>query len=632
MSEDIMSIQSTKIGFGAGSGGLTPQSVLPYRLLVVADFLSKRRALDGSDPLPNPRRVDKDNLNAVFAELAPTVALEVPNHLGGPAPTIEHEFTFRSFDDLRPEALAAAHPGCAALLALRRQIDELARQGQSAGQIAARLEGELRGRPYGPEVLAALEPGAQGASAGAAGGDGSQPDPSAGNGGASLLDDLLEETEKNQSGKSATSGASMGSVLDSLVGGAGKKKPGSGVAAALDALDQRLGRQLDAILHDRRIAELEEAWRGLRFLVSRTDFRRDIQLEILPCAKDDLRAVLVQHVMEDEYNMPGDPPLACIIVNHAFDRTARDTNALQELTQAAERLQAPLLAEAAPQFIGVDSLNDLGAGGSLHDLLSHPEFAKWLGLRNTDPSRWLAICMNRFLLRRPWGEEETRVKGFNYREQTNEAKGENLCWGNAVWAVASRITDSFAREGWPQFISGARAEGLLEDLPLRKWEPKPGRGVQITLETGLSEMHAQDLATAGILSLQCAANKDAAYITYVPTAHLAKRYPDLGQTQDAALKAILPYQLYAGRVALALMRFLGEVGGGDPDSAQQALKQRLLDLLSTSKGAAPDHCVNVAVADNPDDPMRYLATIEIRPPFKLLNMTPRLELTVPLAK
>jgi type VI secretion system protein ImpC len=38
-------------------------------------------------------------------------------------------------------------------------------------------------------------------------------------------------------------------------------------------LDEQLGRQLNAILHHPAFQALESTWRGLQFLVDRTDFR-----------------------------------------------------------------------------------------------------------------------------------------------------------------------------------------------------------------------------------------------------------------------------------------------------------------------------------------------------------------------
>ena len=56
----------------------------------------------------------------------------------------------------------------------------------------------------------------------------------------------------------------------------------------IEELDQRLGQQLDAILHNDAFQQLEAAWRGLAFLVNRTDFNENIRVELLNVEKEEL--------------------------------------------------------------------------------------------------------------------------------------------------------------------------------------------------------------------------------------------------------------------------------------------------------------------------------------------------------
>ena len=50
----------------------------------------------------------------------------------------------------------------------------------------------------------------------------------------------------------------------------------------------RSSAQVNEILHHEEFQKLESAWRGLKFLVDRTDFRRNIQIEILNVSKEEL--------------------------------------------------------------------------------------------------------------------------------------------------------------------------------------------------------------------------------------------------------------------------------------------------------------------------------------------------------
>src|SRR5689334_20988077 len=54
------------------------------------------------------------------------------------------------------------------------------------------------------------------------------------------------------------------------------------------AIDEKLSAQLDVILHNPEFQKLESAWKGLKFLVDRTDFRKNIKIEMIDVSKQSL--------------------------------------------------------------------------------------------------------------------------------------------------------------------------------------------------------------------------------------------------------------------------------------------------------------------------------------------------------
>ncbi|EJK6509695.1 type VI secretion system contractile sheath large subunit, partial [Escherichia coli] len=54
-------------------------------------------------------------------------------------------------------------------------------------------------------------------------------------------------------------------------------------------LDYQISRQLDAVLHHPEFQKVESLWRGVKSLVDKTDFRRNVKIELLDLSKDDLR-------------------------------------------------------------------------------------------------------------------------------------------------------------------------------------------------------------------------------------------------------------------------------------------------------------------------------------------------------
>ena len=53
-------------------------------------------------------------------------------------------------------------------------------------------------------------------------------------------------------------------------------------------IDEKLGRQMDEILHHPRFQALESSWKGLQLLVERTNFRENIKIELLNVSRQDL--------------------------------------------------------------------------------------------------------------------------------------------------------------------------------------------------------------------------------------------------------------------------------------------------------------------------------------------------------
>ena len=67
-----------------------------------------------------------------------------------------------------------------------------------------------------------------------------------------------------------------------------KKIDKSLVDSMIAEIDNRLSLQVDEILHNDKFQKLESAWRGLKYLVDKTNFRENVKLELLNASKEDL--------------------------------------------------------------------------------------------------------------------------------------------------------------------------------------------------------------------------------------------------------------------------------------------------------------------------------------------------------
>src|SRR5580704_5442656 len=54
------------------------------------------------------------------------------------------------------------------------------------------------------------------------------------------------------------------------------------------ALDAKISSQVNEIMHQPGFQKMESAWRGLKFVIDRTDFRENIRVEVVNLSKEDL--------------------------------------------------------------------------------------------------------------------------------------------------------------------------------------------------------------------------------------------------------------------------------------------------------------------------------------------------------
>ena len=107
----------------------------------------------------------------------------------------------------------------------------------------------------------------------------------------SLLDDILQATRLKPSDEAySVTRQGVQAFIDELL------KPGREetkisplmVDEMIADVDRKLGSQLDAIMHNEEFQKLESAWRSLKYLVDKTDFRENIKIEMLNVSKQDL--------------------------------------------------------------------------------------------------------------------------------------------------------------------------------------------------------------------------------------------------------------------------------------------------------------------------------------------------------
>ncbi len=464
------------------------------------------------------------------------------------------------------------------------------------------------------------------------------------------------------------SAGAAGSVLDDLVHSVGVDDAASGrlrraaealFTAALDRelpaqaltdpaiidamiadLDERIGRQVDEVLHDPAVQRCEAAWRGLRFLVDRTDFGQNIRIDVLDVGKaqlladfedtpDLVQSGLYRLVYTNEYGTFGGQPFGAIIADYAFANTPQDLLLLRRIAAVSANAHAPFIAAAAPQFFGLRANTELAHLGSIDDLFAAQQYAKWRAFRGTEDARYVGLTTPRFLLREPHSGA-TGLRSFAYQERIGTH--EHLTWGNAAFAFATRLVDSFARWRWCTNIVGPTGGGIVPGLVRPAFAGTAPFESRIPTEVMLPERCDYGLSEHGFIPLVALPGNGQAGFFSANSCQAARTFGNSAAGREASLGhrlgTQLPYMFIINRLAHYLKVMQREqIGTGKTRTDIEAelgrwISQYVVDMENpdaATRRTNPLRMAQVKVEENPGNAGWYTVHLQIRPHFKYMG-------------
>ena len=110
------------------------------------------------------------------------------------------------------------------------------------------------------------------------------PEAQAAEGEGTLIDEILQATKLKPSDEAyAVTKQGVQAFIDELVKpGREEARISAGLVDEMIAnLDEKLSKQMDAILHNDEFQKLESSWRSLKYLVDNTNFRENTKIELL---------------------------------------------------------------------------------------------------------------------------------------------------------------------------------------------------------------------------------------------------------------------------------------------------------------------------------------------------------------
>jgi type VI secretion system protein ImpC len=430
------------------------------------------------------------------------------------------------------------------------------------------------------------------------------------------------------------------------------------IESMIAELDKRLSKQVDLIMHHEDFRALEGSWRGLHHLVNNTETDETLKIRVMNISKKDLgktlkkfkgtawdQSPLFRKLYTEEYSQLGGQPYGCLLGDYQFDHSAPDVEILGGMAQICAAAHAPLITNADPGVLGMDSWQSLANPRDLTKIFSTPEYAPWRSLRESDDARYLGLCLPRTLSRLPYSAKNNPVEEFDFEEDVAGSDHNKFVWSGAAYAMAVNINRAFKMYGWCTAIRGVEGGGAVEGLPVHTFPTDDG-GVDMKCPTeiAIDDRREAELAKSGFMPLLHRKNTDVAAFIGAQSLQKPQEYTDPDATANANLSARLPYLFATCRFAHFLKCIVRDKIGTfkDRDAMQRYLTQWIYmyvdgDPANSSeaeKARKPLAAAEVVVSEVEGNPGYYSAKFFLKPHYQLEGLTVSLRLVskLPSAK
>lgn len=417
-------------------------------------------------------------------------------------------------------------------------------------------------------------------------------------------------------------------------------------------IDKVLSAQMDEILHHPEFQALESTWRGLHFLVQNTEFSKPVRLELLDVSKDELYddlqsaalgegyendSGLWHHVYWDAYDRVGGHSITAILGDFQFQNTKQDIELLQHMAALGESAQVPFLSNVSADFFGTKDFVDVMNNRILkQELTDSAKFTAWRSFREDDRSKFVGLCLPRFLGRLPYNPKDEPTKNFNYSEGIFSGGKDHSLWCNASFALASNMVRSYEKWGWSVKLVGVESGGIVENLPTTTYEEHGQTKLKVPVEASVGQAKDYELSELGFIPLAHWDRTDYACFFEIPSAQRSKVIKNDPQaTANYAVGARLQYTFLVTRIAHFLKyRQLRFVGASKQAGAIQEDLTNWLKTITSDQPGAPESVVSerplrsfkLEVKPLPEKPGFFQIDAEFRPHVAITGMDINLRL------
>lgn len=469
-----------------------------------------------------------------------------------------------------------------------------------------------------------------------------------------LLDQILDEgklvrDESQRAGAKDLISEFVGQIMEGTM--TISKDTEAMINSRIAQIDKLISAQLNEVMHQPDFQKLEGSWRGLNYLVMKSETGERMKIRVMNASKKDIlkdmekasefdQSALFKKVYEEEYGMFGGASYGALIGDYEFSAHPQDMALLGKMSEVAAAAHAPFISAAAPQLFNWDSFEELGGPRDLTKIFSGADYAKWRSFRDTEDSRYVSLALPHILMRLPYGQENVPVEAFNYEEAVDGTDSSKYLWGNAAYALGTRLTDAFAKFSWCAAIRGVEGGGLVEGLPTHTFKTDEGDvALKCPTEIAITDRREKEFADLGFVPLVHCKGTDYAAFFSTQTANKPKVYDSDSANANAKLSSQLQYLLATSRFAHYLKSMMRDKIGSfmTRQNAEDFLNKWISNYVLLDDNASqemkskyPLREARIDVTEIPGKPGAYRAVSFLKPHFQLDELSVSLRLVADL--
>jgi len=423
------------------------------------------------------------------------------------------------------------------------------------------------------------------------------------------------------------------------------------INARIAQIDHLLSIQLNEVMHHPAFQKLEGSWRGLKYLMDHSETGVGLKIRVMNVSKKELlrdiekapefdQSQLFKKVYEEEYGVFGGAPFGALIGDYEFGKHPEDMALLEGISHVAAQAHAPFVSAAAPDLLNLESFTTLDAPRDLAKIFDSTQYAKWKSFRESEDSRYTALCLPRTLGRLPYGKDTKPIDEFSYEEHVDGTEHDKYLWMNASYSLASRMTNSFSLYGMCVAMRGVEGGGLVEGLPTHNFYTDEGDlALKCPTEIPITDRREKELADLGFVPLVHCKDTDYAAFFSVQTCQKPKLYDTDSANANARLSAQLPYLMACSRFAHYLKAMMRDKIGSfmSREEAEVFLNRWITRYVTPDDSASPAakaerplREARIDVSEVAGKPGVYKAVAFLRPHFQLDELTVSLRLVAEL--